>query len=321
MNKDLYAVIGNPIAHSKSPSIHARFAEATGESIEYGRLLAPPDGFAEAVRRFREQGGRGLNVTLPFKLDAFALASRRSARAEAAGAVNLLAFEGEEIRGDNTDGAGLVFDIEQRLALPLAGCSVLLLGAGGAARGVVGPLLDAGVAQLTVANRSAARAEALVRDIQGLREGRASEARLDEVLPNEAPPSGTSSSEAGQCAAPRSESGLRGGGFGIVQEVLASGERFDLLINATSTGLAAESLPLPPAVFASARLAYDMVYAAQPTPFMQQASQAGCAAVSDGLGMLVEQAAESFLIWRGIRPDSAPVYAALRAELAGSSTR
>lgn len=285
---DRYAVIGNPIAHSRSPEIHARFAQATGQAIEYGRLLAPVDDFARSALGFREQGGRGLNVTLPFKLDAFALATERSARAEAAGAVNLLAFDGARIYGDNTDGAGLVSDIQQRLAMPLAGHSVLLLGAGGAARGVVGPLLDAGVARLTIANRGAARGQELARALSvlvGAGDGR-----------------------------------LRGGGFEIVDESLRAGEGFDVLINATSTGLAGERLPLNTTAFACARLAYDMVYSARATPFMGQAAASGCPVVSDGLGMLIEQAAESFLVWRGVRPDAAPVYRALRAELAGSAS-
>jgi shikimate dehydrogenase len=278
---DRYAVIGNPIAHSRSPAIHAMFARATGQDIEYGRLLAPVGGFAGAALRFRDSGGRGMNVTLPFKLDAFALATERSARAEAAGAVNLLAFDGARIFGDNTDGAGLVRDIETRLELPLRGCTVLLLGAGGAARGVVHPLLAAGVANLAIANRSADRAREL----------------------------------AEHCDDPR----VRGGGFELANETLMAGERFDLLVNATSVGLAGDALPLPGALFGGARLAFDMFYAAGPTPFMAQAAEAGCRAVSDGLGMLLEQAAESFLIWRGIRPDTAPVYTALRAELAAEA--
>jgi shikimate dehydrogenase len=285
---DRYAVVGNPVAHSRSPAIHARFARACGQDIEYGRLLAPLDGFAETVQRFRAEGGRGLNVTLPFKIEAFALAGERSARAEAAGAANLLAFDGSAIRADNTDGAGLVADIEQRLALPLAGASVLLLGAGGAARGVVLPLLEAGVARLVIANRNAERARSLAGQFRALPAGRS--------FPQ---PSG--------------------GGFELAAGSRAAGEDFDLVINATSTGLAGEALPLPAAVFASARLAYDMVYAARPTAFMAQAQAAGCPLVSDGLGMLVEQAAESFLVWRGVRPEAAPVYAALRAELSAEA--
>jgi shikimate dehydrogenase len=284
---DRYAVIGNPIVHSRSPAIHARFAQATGQDISYDRLLAPADGFAAAALRFRDDGGRGLNVTLPFKLDAFALATERSARAEAAGAVNLLAFDGERIFGDNTDGAGLVRDIEARLGLALAGRSVLLLGAGGAARGAIRPLLDAGVERIFIANRSAGRAEELARQMA-----------------------------AGAGAGLPSPSG---GGFDAVAAALDAGQRFDVLVNATSTGLAGDCLPLPAAVFAGAALAYDMFYSARATPFMAQAAAGGCATVSDGLGMLIEQAAESFLVWRGVRPETAPVYAALRAELAAEA--
>lgn len=284
---DRYAVIGNPIAHSRSPAIHARFAQATGQDIAYGRLLAPADGFAAAALRFRDDGGRGLNVTLPFKLDAFVLATERSARADAAGAVNLLAFDGERIFGDNTDGAGLVRDIEARLGLALAGRSVLLLGAGGAARGAIRPLLDAGVERIFIANRSAGRAEELARQMA-----------------------------AGAGAGLPSPSG---GGFDAVAAVLDAGEHFDVLVNATSTGLGGDCLPLPAVVFAGARLAYDMFYSARATPFMAQAAAGGCATVADGLGMLIEQAAESFLVWRGVRPETAPVYAALRAELAAEA--
>ncbi|MCM5570680.1 shikimate dehydrogenase [Burkholderiaceae bacterium FT117] len=280
---DRYAVIGNPIAHSRSPAIHARFAAATGQDIVYERLLAPVGGFAEAALRFRAEGGRGLNVTLPFKLDAFALATERSARAEAAGAVNLLAFDGERIFGDNTDGAGLVRDVEVRLGVPLAGRSVLLLGAGGAARGVIRPLLDAGATRVAIANRTAARARELA---TGLGDAR-----------------------------------VAGCGFDEVGAMLDGGGPFDLLVNATSTGLGGEALPVPGALFAAALLAYDMVYAAAPTRFMAQAEAGGCPRVSDGLGMLIEQAAESFLVWRGVRPDTAPVYAALRAELAAEAAR
>lgn len=278
---DRYVVVGNPIAHSLSPTIHAAFARATGEDIRYDRLLAPVEAFVETVMRFRDEGGRGMNVTLPFKLDAFALANERSARAEAAGAANVLAFEGDRVRADNTDGAGLVRDVEMRLRLPLAGCSVLLLGAGGAARGVIHPLLQAGVARLTIANRDTRRARQL-------------------------------SSQVGDAR-------VRGGGFGLASDAEASGEHFDLLVNATSIGLAGERLPLPAAVFRQARLAFDLCYAARPTPFLAQALEAGCT-VSDGLGMLVEQAAESFLIWRGVRPETASVYEALRAELSATAT-
>ncbi|MFA7665664.1 MAG: shikimate dehydrogenase [Burkholderiaceae bacterium] len=280
---DRYAVIGNPIAHSRSPAIHARFAEATGEALVYERLLAPVDGFAELALRFRDEGGRGLNVTLPFKGEAFTLATERSARAQAAEAVNLLRFDGERIIGDNTDGAGLVADIGQRLGLALVGRSVLILGAGGAARGTLRPLLDAGAVRIAIVNRSADKARAL--------------------------------------AAAAGDARVEGGGYDEIGAMLDGGGPFDLLLNATSASLGGERLPLPDALFAPARLAYDMFYAARPTDFMAQASQAGCPRVSDGLGMLVEQAAESFLVWRGVRPATDAVYEALRAELAVGSAR
>ncbi|KAA0212129.1 MAG: shikimate dehydrogenase [Lautropia sp.] len=281
---DRYAVIGNPVAHSRSPSIHARFAKQTGEDLEYGRLLVPLDGFVEAVERFRDAGGRGLNVTLPFKPEAFAWAARRSERAQVAGAVNTLRFDREGAWGDNTDGAGLVRDLEGRLELALAGRSVLILGAGGATRGVLGPLLDAGVARLTIANRTPGRAIELV----------------DEFLR-------TSASAA--AAADR----LRGCGFDD------AGDGHDLVVNATSAGLAGDRLPIADALLAGAVLAYDMFYAARETAFVAQALAAGCRRACDGLGMLVEQAAESFLVWRGVRPLTAPVYEALRAELAAEA--
>ena len=278
---DSYAVIGNPIAHSRSPAIHAAFASATGHDVDYGRLLAPLDGFTATALRFRDEGGRGLNVTLPFKLEAFALATELTARAAAAGAVNVLAFDGDRILGDNTDGVGLVRDIEERLGLPLGGASVLLLGAGGAARGVIRPLLQAGVERLVVVNRNPARALELARQL--------------------------------------GESRVQGGGFELAARALAAGVSFQLLLNATSVGLDGSALPLPVELFAQARLAFDMYYAAHPTAFMKQAAAAGCPSVSDGLGMLVQQAAESFLVWRGVRPPTGPVYAALRAQLAAEA--
>jgi shikimate dehydrogenase len=271
---DRYAVIGNPIAHSRSPQIHALFARQTGEVIEYGRLLAPIDRFAAEVLAFREGGGRGLNVTLPFKLEAFALATERSARAEAAGAANLLAFDGDRVFCDNTDGAGLVRDIEDRLGLRLEGLGVLICGAGGAARGVIQPFLDAGIERVRIVNRSAQRALELARVWADRR--------------------------------------VSGGGF---DEASSCGESFDLVVNATSTGLAGDRLPLEPRIFPGASLAYDMFYAARPTAFMLQATGCGCPQVSDGLGMLIEQAAESFLVWRGIRPRTREVHEAIRAEL------
>ncbi len=276
-----YAVIGNPIAHSRSPAIHAMFAAQTGQDMQYDRLLAAPDGFAAAVDAFRAEGGRGLNVTVPFKSQAFGYARSHSARAAVAGAVNTLAFDGDAVLGDNTDGAGLVEDIEGRIGMRLEGARLLLLGAGGAARGVLQPLLAAGVARLAVANRTAARAHALRDDVAP---------RLD----------------------PRHAARLSAGGLD------EAGAGFDLIVNATAAGLSDAAPVLPAQVWRGVRLALDMVYGARPTPFMQAALEAGCARAEDGLGMLVGQAAESFALWRGLRPATAPVYAALRTQLAAS---
>ncbi len=273
---DRYAVIGNPIAHSKSPQIHAAFARQTGQALSYEALLAPVDGFAQTVADFRAHGGRGLNVTVPFKLEAFALAEHHTARAQAAGAVNTLALGADGILGDNTDGAGLVRDLSANLNFALAGRRILLLGAGGATRGVLLPLLDSRPARLTIANRTVAKAEALA----ALFAARAGDTALDAC------------------------------GFDAL-----AGRRFDLVINATAASLADELPPLPPGLYAEGALAYDMMYARAPTRFMRAALADGAARVADGLGMLVEQAAESFTLWRGVRPDSAPVLAALRRQL------
>lgn len=263
---DRYAVIGHPVAHSKSPWIHAQFARATGDAIEYGVIDAPPDGFVRAVEAFRAAGGKGLNVTLPFKEEAFRLCAETSARARAAQAVNTLVLDRSAPYGDNTDGVGLLRDLTANLGRSLVGARVLLLGAGGAGQGVAAPLAQAGVAAFVVANRTPARAQALAARVPG----------------------------AEAC------------GF----EQLA-GRAFDLVVNATSAGLAGELPPLPPDLFAAGALAYDMVYG-RDTEFLAMARAAGAAA-SDGLGMLVEQAAESFLVWRGVRPETQSVLAALRA--------
>ena len=258
---DRYAVIGNPVAHSKSPWIHARFARQTGQELEYGSIEAPLDGFAAAVDEFRAAGGRGLNVTLPFKEQARRYCRRVSPRA--AQVANTLAFD-DGVFGDNTDGVGLVRDLSVNLGVRLRGKSVLLMGAGGAAQGVVGALLEAGVGRLVIANRTLVRAQQLAAQFPGV-------------------------SAAGYAA-------LAG--------------RFDVVVNATSAGLKGEGPELPRGVLAKGTLAYDMVYGRE-TPFLAAARAAG-ARVSDGLGMLVEQAAESFLIWRGVRPDTRPVLEELR---------
>lgn len=265
---DRYAVVGNPVAHSKSPEIHAEFARQTGQDMVYDRLLAPLDAFVETVEAFRKAGGRGLNVTVPFKEEAFRYAVRRTPRAEAAGAVNTLKFDGGEILGDNTDGAGLVRDLTVNLQQTLAGKRILLMGAGGAARGVIGPLLAENPAALVLANRTVDRAQ-----------------RLAELFANKI----TASS----------------------YEALA-GQGFDLVINATAASLKGELPPLPEALLNPGALAYDMMYGAD-TPFLAWARRHGAARVADGLGMLVEQAAESFFLWRGVRPATAPVIARLKS--------
>jgi shikimate dehydrogenase len=272
---DRYAVVGNPVAHSKSPFIHAQFALQTGQDIEYGRLLAPLDGFRATVAEFRAQGGKGLNVTLPFKLEAFALADVRSARALDAEAVNTLSFAHGSIAGDNTDGIGLMRDVESNLRFPLAQRRILLMGAGGAAQGVLMPLLSVRPAQLIIANRTVDKAEQLV--------GR---------------------------FAPRA-AGAELGALGYDE---LAGRSFDLVVNATSASLQDTVPDLPPGLFASGSLAYDMMYGKGPTPFLQRAQALGAAQLADGIGMLVEQAAESFYVWRGVRPDTAPVIAQLRQQ-------
>lgn len=263
---DRYAVFGHPVAHSRSPEIHDEFARSTGQDMSYERILAPLDGFAAAVAAFRAAGGRGANVTLPFKHEACALATELTARARDAGAANTLRFDGERVLADNTDGAGLVRDLEVNLGCPLRGARVLMLGAGGAAAGVLLPVLEAGVARLHVANRSPARAQALA--------GR-------------------------HAAAGRPVSG---GGFDASMQ-----GAWDVVINATSASLAGEVPPLEGIALGADALCYDMVYApdrqAPPGPFLQSARMRG-ARIAEGIGMLVEQAAESFALWRGVRPDT-----------------
>ncbi len=272
---DRYAVMGNPIAHSRSPRIHSLFAAQTGESLSYEAILVESGGFAQAVEAFRGAGGRGLNVTVPFKQEAWRLAGEKSPRAALARAVNTLAFrEGGVIFGDNTDGIGLLRDLRDNLALTVEGRRVLLLGAGGAVRGVLGPLLEAGPAELVIANRTAERAVELADAFE----------------------------EFGNVA---------GSSFPDLD-----GSRFDLVINGTAASLKGEVPDLPDNLLARDAVCYDMMYAAEPTAFMLWADEHGAARAVDGLGMLVEQAAESFLIWRGLRPETAAVIAALRAELA-----
>ena len=273
---DRYAVIGNPVAHSKSPQIHAAFARQTAQKIEYTRLLAPLDGFRAATEKFVAEGGRGANVTVPFKLEAFDLAQEVSARAKDARAANFLRFEAGRIYADNTDGAGLVRDITVNLGSQIGGKRVLLMGAGGAAQGVAVPLLEQRPAILAIANRTPDKA---LRLAEGLRHHVAAAHTV-----------------------------VSGSGYGEL-----AGRHFDLVINATSSSLTGELPPLPPGIFAVGSMAYDLVYGKGVTPFLAFA-RAGAVRLADGLGMLVEQAAESFLLWRGVRPETRPVIEALRAE-------
>ena len=267
---DRYVVIGNPVAHSLSPVIHARFAVQTGDVLEYGRLLVPEGGFAEHARAFFESGGRGANVTLPFKVDAFELADVASERARVAGAANFLAARDDGIHADNTDGAGLVADLARNLGVALHGATILLVGAGGAARGVVAPLLDEKPARLVIANRTAARARELATRFAA--HGAVEACALDDIPT----------------------------------------AKYDIVLNATSTSTRGERLALGAGVIGPATLAYDMAYGPAARAFVDEARALGARA-SDGLGMLVEQAAESFLAWRGRRPDTAAVLAELRA--------
>lgn len=265
-----YCVFGNPVGHSKSPRIHALFAVQTGEPVRYEARLAPRDGFADSVTAFIDEGGRGANVTVPFKEEAFRLCTALSERARLAGAVNTLSFADGRILGDNTDGAGLVRDLVSNLNQPLAGRRILLLGAGGAARGALGPLLDAKPAALVIANRSATRADDLAQAFSA--HGPVRACRYAEL----------------------------------------AGTGFDVVINATSASLGGEVPPLPEGVFSATALAYDMMYAKDDTAFLAHARRRGVPRLADGLGMLVEQAAEAFFVWRGVRPQTAPVLAALR---------
>lgn len=275
---DAYVVIGNPIAHSKSPEIHAGFARQTGQTLSYERLLAPLDDFPATVRRFIAEGGCGANVTVPFKLQAYALADQLTERARLAGAVNTLKFAHGAILGDNTDGAGLVADIVVNAGVSLTGKRVLLLGAGGAARGALLPLLEQQPAELMLANRTVSKAQELVAQFV--------------QFANESPL--------------------------VASAYVDLHGPFDVIINATSASLEAEVPPIPGAVFATTTLAYDMMYGSAPTVFMQFATQHG-ALVRDGLGMLIEQAAEAFLLWRGVRPTTAEVFATLRAQLSAAA--
>jgi shikimate dehydrogenase len=277
---DRYAVLGNPVAHSQSPFIHALFAQATGEAVDYGRVLCPLDGFEGCVREFVAQGGKGCNVTVPFKFDAFRLAARASERARRAQAANVLRFDADGWFADNTDGVGLVRDIESNAGVVLAGRRVLLVGAGGAASGVLGPLIEARPAEVMLVNRTEEKARALA----------ASHAAF----------------------AGRHGVALRAGGLD------EAGEGYDVVLNSSASSLQGAEVPVPAAVLRRGTLAVDLMYGPAAAGFIAWAQAQG-ATGRDGLGMLVEQAAEAFLVWRGVRPATAPVLAALRDKLAGKA--
>lgn len=271
---DHYAVMGTPITHSKSPRIHALFAKQTGQRIVYTAIQVDHGGFKQAVGNFQASGGKGLNVTVPFKREAWELVNERSARAQQAGAVNTIAFRAKGMLfGDNTDGTGLIRDLCGNSGVTITGTRVLVLGAGGAVRGVLGPLMEERPAAIVIANRTMDRAIELAVEFGAL-----------------GPVSGC--------------------GFDAL-----AGQQFNMVINGTSSSLQGELPPLPDDLLTPDAFCYDLMYGAQPTAFMRWAQQHGAAKIQDGLGMLVEQAAEAFFIWRGVRPNTAPVIAQLRTEI------
>lgn len=277
MSKDRYAVMGNPIGHSKSPHIHTQFAQQTGHALSYEALLVELDGFDAAVDKFQAEGGKGLNITVPFKQEAWALVADRSERAELAGAVNTILFRDDGSRyADTTDGVGMVRDITQNHQIELKGRCVLVLGAGGAVRGVLQPLLEQQPQFVIVANRTADKAVDLAKQFNGF-----------------------------------------GDVFGCGFDVL-SGQQFDVVINGTAASLEGKVPPLPDDLLADNASCYDMMYSAEPTAFQHWAREHGASKSLDGLGMLVEQAAESFMLWRGVRPETQSVIANLRAEMSAS---
>ncbi|WP_456379410.1 shikimate dehydrogenase [Thiolapillus sp.] len=268
---DRYAVIGNPIAHSKSPLIHQKFAAQTGQDLSYERILGDLEYFADDVRGFFADGGKGLNVTVPFKEQAWRLADELSPRADSAGAVNTLMLEGDgRIFGDNTDGIGLVRDLQQNHGFELSGARILLLGAGGASRGVVRPILEQRVSRLVIANRTASRAVELAETLQSF--GPVSGCGLNDL----------------------------------------TGQAFDLIVNGTAAGLSGQVPDIPGSCLGKNAWVYDMMYASEPTAFVKWGREHGALHALDGLGMLVEQAAESFYLWRGVRPDTKTIIEELR---------
>lgn len=269
---DRYAVFGNPLDHTLSPRIHTAFAAQFGEDMTYEAIEAPVDGFEDTVRAFAAHGGRGINVTVPFKVRAEAMADESLEAANICGASNCLKFEGDRVTADNFDGVGLVRDIEDNLGVELKGKRVLFAGAGGATRGALGPFLEAGVAEIWIANRTVDKA----RDVAHLLGPRGS---------------------------------LHPCGYDAIDH------GFDVVLNATSASLSGECPPIPPVAFEGAALAYEMVYGKGKTPFLRLAEESGAEEIADGVGMLVEQAAEAFAWWRGKRPDTAPVIADLKIPL------
>lgn len=269
---DRYAVFGNPLSHTMSPRIHSAFAAQFGEDMTYEAIEAPVDGFEDAVRAFIAKGGKGINVTVPFKVRAEAMADESLEAANICGASNCLKFEGDRIIADNFDGVGLVRDIENNLGVELKGKRVLFAGAGGATRGALGPFLEAGVAEICIANRTVEKAEAVA-----------------------------------QLLGPRGS--LHACGYNAISH------GFDVVLNATSASLTGACPPVPPVAFEGAALAYEMVYGKGKTPFLMLAEDSGAEEIADGVGMLVEQAAEAFAWWRGRRPDTAPVIAELSVPL------
>ncbi len=268
---DTYAVIGNPVTYSKSPLIHAEFSKQTGQDMYYEAILAPLNGFAAAIEDFQQNGGKGMNVTIPFKVDAYKISTQLTEQATAARAVNTLVFDGDEIYGHNTDGAGLIRDIVINLGFAITAKRVLLCGAGGAARGIILPLLNQEPRMLVISNRTVQKAHKLRKQFSSYNNTIVS---------------------------------------GNYEDI--TGKEFDLVINATSASLFGEPLPLPQGTFSAESLAYDIMYGNGQTPFLQFASQEGAKYLSDGIGMLVEQAAESFFIWRGIRPETKQLIEMLR---------
>ncbi|MEO8058336.1 MAG: shikimate dehydrogenase [Burkholderiales bacterium] len=275
MAMDRYVVAGNPVEHSQSPFIHAEFARQTGQLLEYGRLLWPLEGFESSLRALVSSGAKGCNITVPFKFEAARIATRLSARAALAQAANVLSFDAEGWRGDNTDGVGLVRDIEHNTGTPLRGQRVLLIGAGGAAAGVLGPVLQARPAEVVVANRTLEKAQTLVDRHRSV-----------------APDTRLRACTLAEC-----------------------GESFDVVVNATASSLNGGAIPVADRALRPGTLALDMMYGPAAQGFLEWASRLG-ATGRDGLGMLVEQAGAAFELWRGVRPDTPPVLAALRERMA-----